>query len=154
MTPEQWADLRNFEPWENWGDWRKIEFEVIRLLDQYVSEIKRARGRMTRLEAYLALTEYPFTGIGIYPQWTAPAGPARFVVTSGTQGKHKANWHGKGLAIDGVLCLHNSFLGIHVDGRPVDGLESYSARWLGIEEEGKMGYYSVTEFNLKKYGVL
>jgi len=105
-----------------------------------------------------------------------------FIITCGTQGKHKSKLHGEGLALDFIILSKKhpidllisierfDFGGIgyyphwqyngrttggwHVDVRTVEEHQG-GARWMGVlGENGKQKYVSLSLHNLKKYGVL
>lgn len=106
---------------------------------------------------------------------------SRFIVTSGTGGIHKADWHSKGLAVDGIPeCVianpHKLFdcfiaasrmgfggIGIYpywrYNGSVVGGLHldvrpaTFTAYWMGIEDAArKQSYIELTYENLKAHG--
>jgi len=99
MTWEDWNKVQYFTPNENWGDWTKLEKNVIFLLDRMRGEIGRsiiihcayeAGGHSTQsqhylgravdchikntplLEQYLLAERYGWSGIGLYTDWNNP----------------------------------------------------------------------------------
>lgn len=97
MTPQDWEQIRYFSPKENWGDPYKMEFGLIWLLDSFrefhgrpifISMGTQGKhspnsmhyvgkavdliiecGKSTKLDVILSLFRFPFTGLGIYPDW-------------------------------------------------------------------------------------
>jgi hypothetical protein len=99
MTLEDWNRVKHFNPDENWGDWTKLEKNVIFLLDRMREDIGRpikihcaydSGGHSTQsqhylgravdyhikntplLEQYLLAERYGWRGIGLYTDWNNP----------------------------------------------------------------------------------
>lgn len=106
---------------------------------------------------------------------------SRFIITSGTTGAHKADWHAKGMAVDGIPeCViknpHKLFdcflaasrmgfggIGFYpywrYNGAVVGGLHLdvrpglFTAYWMGVEDSSrKQSYIDLTYENLKAHG--
>ena len=99
MTWDDWNRVKYFTPNENWGDWTKVEKNVIFLLDRMREDIGQAisihcayepgghatnsqhyLGRavdchiknVSLLDQYLLAERYGWRGIGLYTDWNNP----------------------------------------------------------------------------------
>ena len=146
MTPDQWAQIRNFNPEENWGDPTKMDFALLQELDafrgfigteihvncgvqgEHVNNSMHYHGKAVDImfpsvtkedlfDLWIAAQRFPeFRGVGLYPDW---------------------NLDGRVLG------------GMHLDSRPGN-----RALWLGKRSEGGNSYLPLTLVNLKTLGLV
>lgn len=96
MTDAEWQQIQFFSARENWGDAEKMDLEFVKLLDQFRAALGlpvviacgtqgqheenslHHEGRAVDvvvpkleclMDAWIAASRLPFTGIGLYPMW-------------------------------------------------------------------------------------
>ena len=143
-----WSLLRFFTPFENWGDASRIDFLLLKKLDDFRAYIKEPiwvlcgtqgthvvdsfhyKGQAVDIcfptmarklfDYYLAVERFSFNGVGVYPFWQ----------------------------------YKNSMIGgLHLDVRDLQNKPG--ARWLGVKgENNTTSYQDLNSVNLHKYKVI
>lgn len=99
MNEQDWTYVKHFTREEKWGDWQEVDRRVVIYLDMmrkvsghpivihcayetagHTETSQHYHGRavdfhiagMTLLEQYLFAERFPWTGIGVYPDWNSP----------------------------------------------------------------------------------
>lgn len=157
MRTQDFQKLDHFHSGEAWGDIDKLNYRMLWLLDCARAFVKRPfhiscgtegkhksefhslglavdfivelKGR-NKLDVYLEMLRFPFTGIGIYPQWTTTPSGVRIPDP----------------------------LGFHVDVGSVENLSRgvVQRRWLAYynDETNEQEYIKANEDGFRQFGIL
>lgn len=133
MTPNEWLTIRHFSENEKWGNPEKMEYDLVKTLDDlrdfigfpinihcgyedrknnsqhcFGTAVDCHAKNLSLFEFYTAASRFEFNGIGIYPFWNNP-GLHLDIRTSG----HRAIW-GKDIVGDYVP-ISSEFMRLVID---------------------------------------
>ena len=155
MTPEQWGKIRHFKPTENWGDVRKICFELVFKLDQFRGYIKKP---------VYVLGGYKSTGTVHVKNSQHYDGRAVdcFIEVGPRESRlnlliavYRFGFTGLGVYPDWQMGGKRG-LGLHLDVRPVEELlrGQSQAQWMGVEVNNKNEYFPLDELHLRRFNII